>query len=200
MWSITFYPRLAFQLASRTYQGFSGTKTHIYVRKERSVLQVTGKHWKSFPSIWFYFQVINSWASFFASFVSLTVGRDARMKWDLRYRFFCLENNCCYIAEDSPELSKYEYLSHRSHTSLRSRSRFSFWAKEENLVDASGEKRRGDACGETLVFYFRPQVNNVTALHQLTKNLLKEDHLKTWNRHQTQRKKYTWVCILVISA
>ena len=62
------------------------------------------------------------------------------MKWDLTCTFFCLENNCCYIAEDSAELAKYEYPGRRSHTSLRSRRRFLFGRRKKISWTRQGRK------------------------------------------------------------
>ena len=43
-------------------------------------------------------------------------------------------------------------------------------------------KGKGVTAAETLAFNLRLQCINVTALHQLTKNWLKADHLTTWNQ------------------
>jgi len=54
-------------------------------------------------------------------------------------------------------------------------------------IRSPDEGRKGEKvpAAETLVFHLRHQFNNVTALHQLTKNWLKADRLTIWNRHQT---------------
>ena len=52
----------------------------------------------------------------------------------------------------------------------RSRHWFVFRAKEEISRMHKGRKGEEAPAEETLVFHLRPQFNNVTALHQLTKN------------------------------
>ena len=48
--------------------------------------------------------------------------------------------------------------------------RSNFLGEGRSLEDARGRKGEEAPAGETLVFHLRPQINNATALHQLTKN------------------------------
>ena len=65
--------------------------------------------------------------------------------------------------------------------SLRRKRRF-LGRRKKSRGRARGEKERG-ACHGVPDFPFTPTINNVTALHQLTRNSLKADRLTTRNQH-----------------